>query len=970
MSSPLPTGYLTGMGHSCVRARGFVLLGSVLLAVVGCNAAPARPGGDDAASGAPADLATTADLSSPSAGAPDLAVPSDLGVAGDLAAPPDLLPSGGLVWPPPQAFPSFGPIGALDVIDLTTLPADQQTLAVTLAGLVNRTRPRIYTEDDGGEGKTFWLDRIAPTSKTTFTDPYALVAKYKSELAGIVIYDDALIDTLNLATVIAAQKGGVVASPAVATTLAAAPYSLPTIADLRSNHFAARLDVYQYELDHWSANATHRLIVGLNPTIGAHLRDYAVATQAMMVWLDPRVTAEGVLLQKFLALLPPTSPYLGWWIDEPTGVHAASTAGVPTFAADWSSNLSVLGGTPRGSATVAAAPAPPPLENKVYVAIFMSDGDNVQEDQHLIPLKWNDAHRGGVPIGWTVDPALVDVAPVILRQFQSTATINDVLVSGPSGLGYTYPAAWPQDAFDNYAKLSGAYMQAAGLRVITVWNNGVDLSANNAHSYASNMPNLVGLTIQDESQSQQLIDGWLPLVRLNVSYGDTEASLESGIDGQISGFTGAAPLFVTVQGNMNSGTITPTAFWNVQQHYAANSNVVFVRPDHFFTLLREAKQPAQHVMLTGDFDGNGKSDALFYYGGDGNVWMGLSDGTNLTWHNAGTLASLGNLVDGKHAFYSGDFDGNGKSDVLIYGNADGSWRLGLSDGTNLTWQVASTTPGYGNLLDGAHRIFIGDFSGDGKADVLFYNKGDGNWWLGASAGTTLTWTKVANTSGYGNLLDGSHALYTGDFDGNGKRDVLMYYNGDGNWWLGASDGATLTWSQAGNTSGFGNLIEGSHRVVVGDFDGNGKSDVLMYYNGDGNWWLGASDGATLTWKQFGNSPAAGGDFADLRHRIFAGDYDGDGKSDVAVYDSSDSSLRIGRSDGTTLTFHAAGTATGVANLLESNRLLYGGDYDGNGKSDFLSYGAADGNWRVGASDGNSFAWHVAGNSSGFGDLTR
>jgi hypothetical protein len=296
--------------------------------------------------------------------------------------------------------------------------------------------------------------------------------------------------------------------------------------------------------------------------------------------------------------------------------------------------------------------------------------------------------------------------------------------------------------------------------------------------------------------------------------------------------------------------------------------------------------------------------------------MGLSDGTNLAWHNAGTLASLGNLVDGKHAFYSGDFDGNGKSDVLIYGNADGSWRLGLSDGTSLTWQVASTTPGYGDLLDGAHRTFIGDFSGDGKADVLFYNKGDGNWWLGASAGTTLTWSKVANTSGYGNLLDGSHALYTGDFDGNGKRDVLMYYNGDG------------------------------------------------------NWWLGASDGATLTWKQFGNSAPAAGDFTDLRHRIFVGDYDGDGKSDVAVYDSGDSSFRVGRSDGTTLAFHGAGPVGGVANLLESTRLLYGGDYDGNGKSDFLSYGAADGNWRIGASDGTSFAWHVAGNSSGFGDLTR
>ena len=49
----------------------------------------------------------------------------------------------------------------------------------------------------------------------------------------------------------------------------------------------------------------------------------------------------------------------------------------------------------------------------------------------------------------------VDVAPVILRWFQTTATQNDVLVSGPSGLGYTYPAAWPAGKFDTFATISG-----------------------------------------------------------------------------------------------------------------------------------------------------------------------------------------------------------------------------------------------------------------------------------------------------------------------------------------------------------------------------------------------------------------------------------------------------------------------------------------------------------------------------------
>src|SRR5258705_5775102 len=101
-----------------------------------------------------------------------------------------------------------------------------------------------------------------------------------------------------------------------------------------------------------------------------------MATQAMRVWLDRTTRAESALLSHSRALLPPNSPSLGWWTSEPVGVHLAATFGVPVYAADWSSNLTVLGGSPRGSATVPPPPAPPPLENKMYVAIFMSDGDN------------------------------------------------------------------------------------------------------------------------------------------------------------------------------------------------------------------------------------------------------------------------------------------------------------------------------------------------------------------------------------------------------------------------------------------------------------------------------------------------------------------------------------------------------------------------------------------------------------------
>jgi hypothetical protein len=505
--------------------------------------------------------------------------------------PPDAAaPSLGLDWPAGQSFPIFAPLTTLDVADVSSASADQHYLFCSLEGLVNRTRPRIYLEEHEAEGATFWLDELkVPTNAVA--DPMTLVTKYASEIAGIVIYDPANIDTVNLATTIAGVRGGIVASPTLAATLGAAPYSLPTLEDLRTHHFASNLDVYQYELATYASSATTRLIVGLNPTISDALRDYAVATRAMVIWLDPTNATQAPLLQTYLSGLDSNAPYMGWWTQEQAGVNMASQYGVPTFAADFSKNLTVLG-APHGI-TVPSPPPPPALENKAYVAIFMSDGDNLQEDQHLIPVKWADPKRGSVPIAWTVQPGLAYVAPIILDYYWRTATPDDALVSGPSGLGYTYPRSWPLQKLAEYTRRSADALTLGGLRVITEWNDGPVLSGAPASLYASNMPHLLGVTDQQGSGGLSIIDGAMPLLVFASAYGGAEANLEAGIDGQLAKYKGGAPAFIAVQGDMNQSAITPSAFEAVMQHYAGNANVSFVRGDHLFQLIRSASKLPQ-----------------------------------------------------------------------------------------------------------------------------------------------------------------------------------------------------------------------------------------------------------------------------------------------------------------------------------------------------------------------------------------
>lgn len=62
----------------------------------------------------------------------------------------------------------------------------------------------------------------------------------------------------------------------------------------------------------------------------------------------------------------------------------------------------------------------------------------------------------------------------------------------------------------------------------------------------------------------------------------------------------------------------------------------------------------------------------------------------------------------------------------------------------------------------------------GNADLLFYNPYDDNWWLG-SYGTNnqINWTFVGNTKGFGHAIDKVMKFWTGDFNGDGKTDVLL-----------------------------------------------------------------------------------------------------------------------------------------------------------------------------------------------------
>jgi len=256
-----------------------------------------------------------------------------------------------------------------------------------------------------------------------------------------------------------------------------------------------------------------------------------------------------------------------------------------------------------------------------------------------------------------------------------------------------------------------------------------------------------------------------------------------------------------------------------------------------------------------------------------------------------------------------DFNGDGKADLAV-ANAHSdsvSVMLGNGDGTFQT-EVPYTV---GNA---PQSVVAGDVDGDGIVDLVVVNTGDSTVevLLGNGNGTFHaggTFTVQANP------LD----VVIGDFNLDGKLDLAVA-NGPNSAGvsilLGNGDGTfhAFTASPAGTNA---------NSLAVGDFNGDGKPDLAVtdLINNDVNVLLGNGDGtfhaATSSPFMVDSGPTS----------IAVGDFNGDGKPDLAVANgtSNDVSVLLGNGDGSfqTAVNYAIGSSTQPVSLAT-------GDFNGDG----------------------------------------
>jgi hypothetical protein len=176
---------------------------------------------------------------------------------------------------------------------------------------------------------------------------------------------------------------------------------------------------------------------------------------------------------------------------------------------------------------------------------------------------------------------------------------------------------------------------------------------------------------------------------------------------------------------------------------------------------------AQFLFSPGDFTGDGKPDLLYRDQPTQNLFMrrgAAGGGLEATSVQIGTGWSSANWI-----FSPGDFSGDGKADVL-WRKTDGTFYMVRGNGTG-GW-VTGTSEQIGTAWNGAALFGWGDFNGDGKTDVLgrLNSTGDVNLYRGDGSGGWL------NTNYQpilvGNIPTGGAVFIPGDFSGDGKKDIL------------------------------------------------------------------------------------------------------------------------------------------------------------------------------------------------------
>jgi hypothetical protein len=438
-----------------------------------------------------------------------------------------------------------------------------------------------------------------------------------------------------------------------------------------------------------------------------------------------------------------------------------------------------------------------------------------------------------------------------------------------------------------------------------------------------------------------------PLVPTAISPGSADFTLQMTGSGFVSGavvnfnrvalattFVNAERLSATVPAASVASAGTAAVTVTNPGSGSVPSNVAYFQvaaPEATVSFAAATNSPLQITepggIAIGDFNADGKPDLAISTLVSATVLLSNGDGTFAVAPGSPMLLPSPPYDDFATPHVGvvtvGDFDNSGHLGFAVaeFNNEAAVILLGHGDGTfALSSANFANAPGM-PIID----LTTADFNGDGNLDLAITSQVLGISAVDLGFGKGAFTTEGALFTGVGGSFPAATAV--GDFNGDGIPDTVVVNSANGSVHdssfsisLGNGDG-TFT-PASGSPVSIGQSLSA---VVTGDFNSDGKLDLAMADSG-GNAviiLLGNGDGTfgTPTTVSVGTFPDS----------IVAGDFNNDGKLDLAVANSGDNNvtLLLGTGDGTFTAASGSPHATGSTGAF----MLAAADFNGDGKLD-------------------------------------
>jgi hypothetical protein len=339
---------------------------------------------------------------------------------------------------------------------------------------------------------------------------------------------------------------------------------------------------------------------------------------------------------------------------------------------------------------------------------------------------------------------------------------------------------------------------------------------------------------------------------------------QNGITGSFDAATGVLTLAGLASDTRYQAALRSVTYANTSQNPSNAARTVNFQIDDGGGLVDIGNVGVNVIPLLdppNDINGDHTTDIVWRESSGTVALWAMQGGDVLSNQGIATLSTDWRIVDA-----DGDFDGDGRSD-LLWQDDTGVIVLWTMDGPTILTNTAIAATTIGPIPDHWRIADTGDFTGDGRADVL-WRETSGRVVLWEMNGATIvTNTSVADVPVTSQIED------TADFTGDGMNDIL-WHDQDGTVRVWEMNGATVVSDTTVGTLGDHWNVEGT-----GDFNADSRFDIL-WRNTSGTVVLWEMDGASI----IGNTTL--GTLPDNWFIADTGDYTGDANSDILWRDTS------------------------------------------------------------------------------------